>query len=144
MLAHVFHRFVERLTFEDLVKMTGKIELVARPERVESAAERSVALRLRVLHQIRKRKNTGSTAADATDNVVITDTFDPRLSNITVTYNGTVWTDPANYTYDEATGLFTTASGAVTVPAAEFAQDPATGNWVIDPGTAVITVTGTI
>jgi len=89
-------------------------------------------------------QNTGSTAADATDNVVITDTFDPRLSNITVTYNGTVWTDPANYTYDEATGLFTTASGAVTVPAAEFAQDPSTGNWVIDPGTAVITVTGTI
>lgn len=55
--------------------------------------------------------NTGNTPAVATDDVVITDTFDPALSEITVTYNGTTWTTPENYTYDEATGLFTTVPG---------------------------------
>ena len=76
--------------------------------------------------------------------MVVTDTFDPILSGITVTYNGTVWTQPESYTYDEATGLFTTVVGAITVPAATYTQDPATGNWVVDPGVTVITVTGTV
>ncbi len=89
-------------------------------------------------------QNTGNTAAVATDNVVITDTFDPILTDITVTYNGTAWSSPENFAYDEATGVFTTAIGAITVPAATFTQDPVTGEWVIDPGAAVITVTGTI
>ena len=88
--------------------------------------------------------NTGSAPASATDDVVITDTFDPILSNITVTYNGTTWTEPEDYTYDETTGLFTTTIGAITVPAATFIQDPETGVWVADPGEAVITVTGTV
>ena len=51
-------------------------------------------------------QNSGSTAADAAANVVITDTFDPRLSNLTVTLNGTALTAPTQYTYDAATGLF--------------------------------------
>ena len=89
-------------------------------------------------------QNTGNSAADAADNVVITDTFDPRLSNIIVTYNGTVWASPANYTYDETTGVFTTTAGSITVPAATYTQDPDTGSWVVDPGTVTITVTGTI
>jgi len=89
-------------------------------------------------------QNSGNTEAIATDNVVVTDTFDPILSGITVTYNGTVWTQPESYTYDEATGLFTTVVGAITVPAATYTQDPATGNWVVDPGVTVITVTGTV
>ncbi len=88
-------------------------------------------------------QNIGNTPAVATDNVVVTDTFDPILTDITVTYNGTIWTSPANYTYDETTGLFVTVLGEITVPAATFTQD-ASGNWVIDPGVAVITVTGTI
>ena len=88
-------------------------------------------------------QNIGNTAATATDNVVVTDTFDPILSGLSVTYNGTAWTSPDNYTYDETTGQFTTVLGEITVPAATYAQDAA-GNWVIDPGVAVITVTGTI
>ncbi len=89
-------------------------------------------------------RNTGNAPAEATDNVVITDTFDPALSNITVTYNGTTWTTPENYTYNETTGLFTTVPGAITVPAATFTQDPTTGVWVTNPGSVTITVTGTI
>lgn len=89
-------------------------------------------------------QNTGNTATVLTDNVVVSDTFDPILSDITVTYNGTVWTSPQNYTYDTATGLFQTVAGAITVPAATYTQNPQTGEWVIDPGTAVITVTGTV
>lgn len=89
-------------------------------------------------------RNTGNAPADATDNVVITDTFNPALSGITVTYNGTTWTTPGNYTYDEATGLFTTIPGQITVPAATFTQDPTTGVWVTTPGSVTLTVTGTI
>lgn len=87
-------------------------------------------------------QNTGNTAADATDNVVITDTFDPILSDITVTVNGEIL-PPASYTYDETTGVFTTAVGAVSVPAATYTQD-AEGNWITAPGVTVVTVTGTV
>ena len=89
-------------------------------------------------------QNTGNVPADATDAVVVTDTFDPILSNLTVTYNGAVWTSPANYTYNEATGQFATVPGNITVPAATDTQAPTTGVWIVDPGVAVITVTGTI
>lgn len=89
-------------------------------------------------------RNTGNAPADATDNVVITDTFNPALGGITVTYNGTTWTTPESYTYDEATGLFTTIPGQITVPAATFTQDPTTGVWVTTPGSVTLTVTGTI
>lgn len=89
-------------------------------------------------------RNTGNAPADAADNVVITDAFNPALSGITVTYNGTTWTTPENYTYDETTGLFTTVPGQITVPAATFTQDPTTGVWVTTPGSVTVTVTGTI
>jgi len=88
--------------------------------------------------------NVGNTDAVVTDNVVITDTFDPILTGISVTYNGEAWTSPEDYSYDENTGVFTTAVGAITVPAATFTQDPVTGLWQTVPGTAVITVTGTL
>lgn len=89
-------------------------------------------------------QNTGNTPAVATDDVVVTDTFDPILTGLTVTYNGAPWTSPANYTYNEATGLFATVPGAITVPAATYTQDSDTGMWTVDPGVAVLTVTGTI
>jgi len=89
-------------------------------------------------------QNYGNEAVDAADNVVITDTFNPILENITVTYNGVTWTEPANYTYDETTGLFTTVAGGITVPAATFSQDPVTGEWSVTPGTVTLTVTGTV
>ena len=89
-------------------------------------------------------QNTGNAAADATTGAVLTDLFNPILSNLTVTLNGTALTAPTQYTYDAATGLFSTVAGVVTVPAATVTQDPATGAYSIVPGTATITVTGTV
>ena len=87
--------------------------------------------------------NTGNAAADATDNVVVTDTFNPILSAITVTLNGDILPSTA-YTYDESTGVFTTTGGIITVPAATFMQDPATGTITATPGIATLTVSGTV
>lgn len=89
-------------------------------------------------------QNRGNTAATAGDNVILTDTFNPILSNLTVTFNSTTWTAPLNYTYDTTTGLFQTVSGQITVPAATYTQDPVTGAYVTTPGSAVIRVTGTV
>lgn len=89
-------------------------------------------------------QNTGNTPAVTTDNVVITDTFNPVLSDIVVTYNSAPWTEGVNYTYNEQTGLFTTSAGQITVPAATYAQNTQTGEWVVTPGVATVTVTGTI
>ncbi len=89
-------------------------------------------------------QNNGNTAATAADAIVVTDTFDPILSDITVTYNGAVWSEPENYTYNEATGEFATVAGEITVPAATFTQDPVTGVWTATPGEAILTVTGTV
>ena len=87
--------------------------------------------------------NTGNTEAAATDNVVVTDTFDPLLRNIAVTYNGTAWTEGTNYTYNAATGVFTTQAGQITVPAASFSQN-ADGTFAVTPGTATLVITGTV
>jgi len=88
-------------------------------------------------------QNTGNTPALVDDNAAITDTFDPLLSDLTVAFNGAPWTEGADYTYNEATGLFATVPGRITVPAASFTQT-ADGSWVILPGTATLTVTGTV
>ena len=89
-------------------------------------------------------ENRGNTEALTTDNLVITDTFNPVLTNISVTYNGSNWSEAVNYTYDETLGLFTTVNGQITVPAASYTQDATTGNWIVSPGTATLTVTGTV
>ncbi len=86
-------------------------------------------------------ENTGNAPAQEADNLVITDTFSPTLSGISVTYNGALWTE---YTYSEATGLFTTNAGQITVPEATISQDPVSGIVTVTPGTATITVTGTL
>ena len=88
-------------------------------------------------------QNTGNTAAVATDNIVITDTFDPILNISSVTYNGTAWTTPANYSYNNATGVFATTAGQITVPAATYTQDGTCG-WIVTPGVSTVTVTGTL
>ena len=80
----------------------------------------------------------GSAPAAVTTGATITDTFNPILSGLTVTFNGTAWTAPTNYTYNETTGLFATAAGAT------FTQDPETGAWVTTPGVSTLVVTGTI
>lgn len=89
-------------------------------------------------------QNYGNTEANAGDNAVVTDLFDPILSDITVTFNSDTWTSPADYTYNEATGQFATVAGRITVPAATFTQDAATGSTVITPGVSTLTVSGTV
>ena len=80
----------------------------------------------------------------ATDDAAISDTFDPILTDLVVTFNGTAWTAGADYNYNQATGLFTTVPGRIVVPAATYTQDPVTGAYTLTPGIATLTVTGTI
>ena len=89
-------------------------------------------------------RNSGNTPVEAADNAVITDTFDPVLTDLTVTFEGTTWTQGAQYNYTPASGLFTTVPGQIVVPAATFTQNPATGEYTVTPGTATLTVTGTV
>lgn len=89
-------------------------------------------------------QNTGNVPANPATGVIVTVTFDPILRDLTVTFNGTAWTDPTNYTYDETTGAFATVLGEVTVPAATYTQDPETGEWTTSPGVSTLIVTGTI
>ena len=88
-------------------------------------------------------QNTGE-AAVATDNITVSDTFNPILDPITVTFNGTPWTAGTNYTYDNTTGQFQTIAGQITVPGATYTQDPITGVWQTTPGVAVLKVVGTV
>ena len=87
--------------------------------------------------------NTGNTEAGAADEVVVSDNFDPILTNIAVSFNGAAWTRTVQYSYDEATGAFATLPGQITVPAASYTQN-ADGTWTVEPGTATLTVSGTI
>lgn len=85
--------------------------------------------------------NTGNTAADTT--VVLNDTFNPVLTDITVKLDGVELT-AAQYTYNEQTGEFATVAGVITVPAATYSKAADTGAITVLPGTAVMTVSGTI
>ena len=87
--------------------------------------------------------NIGSSEAGAADEVVVSDNFDPRLTNLTASFDGAKWARGVQYSYDEATGAFATLPGQITVPAASSTQNP-DGTWSIQPGTATLTVTGII
>ena len=89
-------------------------------------------------------QNLGNTPIFATDGVIISDMFNPVLSDITVTLNGTALEEDTGYTYDAATGAFATVDGVVTVPAATYTQDPTTGAVTTTPGVTVLTVSGTV
>ena len=89
-------------------------------------------------------QNIGNTPADVTDAIVVTDTFNPVLTDLVVVFNGASWATPANYSYNPVTGVFSTVAGQITVPAATYTQDPATGIWITEPGVSVLTVTGTV
>ena len=89
-------------------------------------------------------QNQGNTAAVATDNLVVTDTFDPILSGLTVTLDGVTLVEGTDYTYNAATGEFATVAGRITVPAATVVQDSTTGVWGLTPGAATLTVSGTV
>ncbi len=86
-------------------------------------------------------ENYGNTATTVADDLTVTDTFNPVLENITVTYNDTVLTPNTDYTYTG--GTFTTTNGVITVPAATYTQG-ADGTYTVTPGVSVITVTGTV
>ncbi len=89
-------------------------------------------------------QNTGNRAAVTTDDISLTDDFDPILSDLAVTLDGVALSEPADYTYDETIGRFATVPGRITVPAATYTQDPAGGAWIITPGTARLVITGTV
>ena len=89
-------------------------------------------------------QNSGNQAVVAADNAAITDTFDPILTALAVTFDGAAWTQEVQYNYDETTGLFTTVPGQILVPAATYTQDPVTGEYSVTPGIATLVVTGTI
>lgn len=88
-------------------------------------------------------ENTGSLAATADDQVVLTDTFNPILNDISVTFNGTAWTEGVHYTYDTTTGVFATVAGQITVPAAAYTQNT-NGTWTTTPGTSTLVISGTV
>lgn len=88
-------------------------------------------------------ENSGNIAASEEDQVALTDTFNPRLNAISVTFNGTAWTEGVHYTYDDASGVFSTTAGQITVPAATYTQN-ADGTWTTTPGTAELVITGTV
>ena len=88
-------------------------------------------------------ENCGNTPVTAADSVTLSDTFDPVLCALSVSYNGAPWSAPVNYSYDQASGVFTTVPGAITVPAATYSQGP-NGAWSVTPGTATLSITGTV
>ena len=85
-------------------------------------------------------QNLGNTAVEAGSDIVLSDAFDPALSNITVTLNNEAF---EAYTYDEATGIFTTNKGALTVPGATYDRRE-DGVIVTNPGVSTLRITGTI
>ena len=89
-------------------------------------------------------QNSGNQAVVATDNAAISDVFDPVLTALAVNLDGVSWTEGVQYNYIEATGLFTTVPGQITVPAATYTQDPVTGAYSVTPGITTLTVTGTV
>jgi len=89
-------------------------------------------------------QNRGNTPAVSTDNVVLRDNFDPALSDITVTLDGATLEEGTGYTYDEATGVFASVPGVITVPAATYTQNPETGLWEIDPAVTTLIIKGTV
>ncbi len=89
-------------------------------------------------------QNFGNTATVATDDVTVTDTFDPILNPITVTLDGVTLVEGTDYTYNETTGAFATAPRRITIPAATYTQDSATGEWNVEPGSVTLIVVGTV
>lgn len=87
--------------------------------------------------------NSGSLAATADEQVVMSDTFAPILNPLTVTLDGQLLTEGTHYTYDTTTGAFATLPGQITVPAATYTQ-ATDGTWIVTPGVATLVITGTV
>ena len=89
-------------------------------------------------------QNNGTLPAEASDDVIFSDVFTPALSSVSAEFNGTAWTEGTNYTYEPASGTFTSLAGQMTVPAAVYAQDQTTGIWAVQPGISTLVITGNI
>ena len=89
-------------------------------------------------------QNLGNVPITEADGVVINDVFNPVLSQLSVTLNGTELQEGTGYTYNAVSGAFSTANGVITVPAATYTQDPTTGAITTTPGVTVLTVIGTV
>ena len=89
-------------------------------------------------------QNFGNAPVVATDDAVVTDNFDPILSDLAVSFNGAVWTEGTQYTYDETAGAFATIPANITVPAATYSRNPVTGAWTVVPGVSTLVVVGTV
>lgn len=89
-------------------------------------------------------QNLGNTAVTAADDVIVTDTFNPRLNAITVTLNSQALVNGTDYTYSTDTGLFETLAGTITVPAATYTQNTDTGVYSVTPGVSTLVITGTV
>ena len=87
--------------------------------------------------------NGGNTDAVATDNLTVTDVFDPVLDITSVTLNGVLLEEGTGYTYNETTGEFSTVPGVITVPAATYTRQP-DGSFLTVPGEATLVVVGNI
>ncbi len=139
-------------TVTNTAELTGNFTAVSASETVEASSEPELSV-VKSIAPIPVAENgtvtytfvinnTGNTAV--TTGAVITDTFDPLLSNITVTFNDTPWVAGSDYTYDTSTGVFTSLANKVTVDAAQFTQDTTTGAITITPGTSTLVISGTI
>ncbi len=85
--------------------------------------------------------NYGNTAAE---NVVLTDTFNPAPSDITVSRDGVLLIG-TDYTYINGTlTVPATQTSSVSVPPATFTRDPETGVVTVTPGMIEYVITGTI
>lgn len=128
----------EGLTAQETVAVRQEAELV-----ITKALEPAVVSDNGQLTYTFTIQNIGNAAVTAQDNAVMTDTFDPILRDIAVTFNGGAWTEGTQYTYDQTTGVFATVAGQITVPAGSATQN-ADGTWTVTPGVSTITVTGTV
>lgn len=88
-------------------------------------------------------ENSGSVQADAAEQVILTDIFNPKLNSINVTFNGKAWSEGVEYTYDANTGVFATVAGQITVPAATYTQN-SNGTWSASQGTSTLVITGIV
>lgn len=89
-------------------------------------------------------QNTGNTAVTANDGAIVSDTFDPVLNSLSVTFNSETWTSPTDYAYNNASGEFTTVPGNITVPAATYTRNETTGAVTVTPGVSTLVITGTV
>ncbi len=89
-------------------------------------------------------ENTGSRAITTADDVIVSDTFNPILDPLSVTFNGTAWAEGTNYSYSAVTGAFASLANQITVPAASYSQNSETGEWSVSPGIATLVISGTL